>query len=310
MNQPSATFSVIIPAYNRRGYLLGCLESVAAQRHAPHEVIVVNDGSTDGTREAVEDMEGVQLIQQRNGGPGAARNRGAEVATADYLAFLDSDDLWFPWSLKAMAELIEQHGRPSLLFARFEDFSDTAPSGQSDQPAVGCAYPDFLAAAPEGCFAGAGMMVVARDAFRAAGGFAEGRINAEDHDLALRLGTAPGFVQVTAPVIVAHRVHGANEMGDVDRTLAGITRLVETEASGGYPGGAARRAARRSAIAHHVRPAVVSALRTGRVGAALDLYRQTFAWNARAGRVAFLLAVPLMGLRARLRPAPQARESG
>ena len=299
------TFSVVIPTYNRRDYLLAGLTSVAAQRQALHEVIVVDDGSTDGTREAVAEMEGVRLIGQSNAGPGAARNRGAEAATGEYLAFLDSDDLWFPWSLGAMAELVERH-RPALLFARFEDFAGEAPEAV-EGPAEGRVYPDFLAAAPDGVFAGAGMMVVERKAFLAAGGFAEDRLNAEDHDLALRLGTAAGFVQVTAPVIVAHRVHGGNETDKVGLTLKGIDRLVRLERSGAYPGGSARRLERRSLIGLHVRPVILAAIRKGQLRDALRLYRQTFVWNARAGRFAFLLAVPVFSLQALFR-APRSED--
>jgi GT2 family glycosyltransferase len=288
-----AYFSVIIPTYNRRDYLLACLDRVAAQRHAPHEVIVVDDGSSDGTCEAVEGMEGVRLIRQENAGPGAARNRGAQAATGDYLAFLDSDDLWFPWSLKAMAELIEQH-RPALLFARFENFTQAKLPEQTDQPAEGRAYPDFLAASAEGCYAGAGMMVVARDEFHAVGGFAEDRLNAEDHDLALRLGTAPGFVQVTAPLIVAHRQHSGNEMADLRKSLAGIARLVTAEREGKYGGGTARQAARREIITRHCRPAILKGLAAGERYHALSLYFQTLPWHLRLARFRFLVSVPLI----------------
>ncbi|MBM9594012.1 glycosyltransferase family 2 protein [Roseitranquillus sediminis] len=287
--------SVIIPTYNRREYLLECLESVAAQRVAPHEVIVVDDGSTDGTIEAVERMAGVTLIRQANAGPGAARNRGAAAASGDYLAFIDSDDLWFPWSLEAMAALVEQH-RPSLIFARFEDFDGDRPPVAVAQPVEGRVFVDFLASAGQGCFAGAGMMVVDRARFLAAGGFTEDGMNAEDHDLALRLGEAPGFVQVAAPVTVAHRVHPGNEMGDLGKTLEGLARLVATERANGYPGGAGRRRARRTVIAWHVRPAVVAAIRSGQLRQALGLYLATFGWNLWAGRTAFLLGAPALCL--------------
>jgi hypothetical protein len=290
-----ARISVIIPTYNRRQYLSACLKSVSDQRCRPHEVIVIDDGSTDCTLEAVSGLPGIKTIRQENAGQSAARNRGAKEATGDYLAFLDSDDQWFPWSLDALADLIERHHRPALLFASFEDFSaDTIEA--CEEPAKGREYSDFLSAASDGVFAGAGMMVIKRTIFHAAGGFVEDRLNAEDHDLALRLGTASGFVQVTTPVIVAHRIHDANEMGNLDLTIAGVARLISTEARGGYPGGQLRKAQRQMAISQHVRPVVVAALQSGRQMAALELYRQTFAWNLRALHISFLFAVPVIGL--------------
>ncbi|MEM6740761.1 MAG: glycosyltransferase [Pseudomonadota bacterium] len=295
------TFSVVIPTYNRRDYLMACLDSVQSQRHAVREVIVVDDGSSDGTVEALKGRAGTIVIQQKNAGPGAARNTGAAAATGAYVAFLDSDDLWFPWSLATMAQLIEKHMRPSLLFARFEDFSGSAPAiVPTEMRAEGRSYSDFLAAAADGAFAGAGMMVVAREVFAAAGGFSEDGQNAEDHDLALRLGTARGFVQVTQPVTTAHRIHGSNQMGDVRRNVKGVQQLVDVERRGGYPGGRARRAARRSIIARHARAAILSGLRGGASVEAFSLYGRTFAWQLHEQRLSFLLAAPVLGVRSML----------
>jgi hypothetical protein len=96
--------AVIIPAYNRRELLLETLESVRAQTVTPCRVMIVDDGSTDGTPEAAEEWFSshsmacdVKIIRQTNAGVSAARNRGArECGDADLLAFLDSDDLWPP----------------------------------------------------------------------------------------------------------------------------------------------------------------------------------------------------------------------
>lgn len=290
-------FSVIIPSFNRRDYLLQCVESVAQQRLNPLEVIVVDDGSTDGTFEVLASMEGVTVLQQQNAGPGAARNRGAAAARGEYLAFLDSDDLWFPWTLEAVATLIARHDRPALMFLRFVEFGINDPEMVVEAAAEGIGFADLLAAAREGVFAGAGMMVVERAAFLAAGGFAEDRLNAEDHDLALRLGSARGFVQLLAPVALAHRLHGSNETQDLEKSLRGLERLVAAERRGGYPGGPARRADRWALITLHTRPVVLEALRRGDLAGALRLYCATFRWNLALGRVTFLVGALLLAAR-------------
>lgn len=275
---------------------MACLESVAAQRHTPHEVIVVDDGSTDGTVAALSNRVGITVIQQANAGPGAARNRGVSVATGDYIAFLDSDDLWFPWSLAAIAKLIADHGQPSLIFVRFRNFAGNTQLGEAEQPAVGHAYSDYLAAASDGLFAGAGMMVVSRTEFLKVGGFVEDRLNAEDHDLALRLGTSPGFVQVSAPLIVAHRQHAGSEMADIRKSLLGVARLVDAERSGLYGGGANRQAARRAIITCHCRPTVLKGLKVGERSRALSVYFKTVPWHLRMVRLRFLMCVPVLAI--------------
>jgi glycosyltransferase involved in cell wall biosynthesis len=112
-------FSVIIPTYNRRAFLDKALQSVLAQRMADYEVTVVDDGSDDDTPIFLSRLGStVRVFSDVNQGPGAARNLGAYHATGDYLAFLDSDDLLFPWSLSVYKKVIEQAGRPAFIAGR------------------------------------------------------------------------------------------------------------------------------------------------------------------------------------------------
>ena len=89
--------SIIIPAYNAGATLREALDSVQAQNHAPHEIIVVDDGSTDDTADIArtyQDVLPLVLVQQANAGLGAARNAGMDKATGEAWAFLDADDVW------------------------------------------------------------------------------------------------------------------------------------------------------------------------------------------------------------------------
>jgi succinoglycan biosynthesis protein ExoO len=91
--------SVIIPTYNVKEYVNKCLDSVLRQTHSDLEVIVIDDGSSDGTREILQgyaenDSRIVYLKNKENLGPSGTRNRGLEIATGDYIALLDSDDWW------------------------------------------------------------------------------------------------------------------------------------------------------------------------------------------------------------------------
>ncbi len=99
--------SVVIPTYNRAGVLAEALVSVLAQSHAAHEVIVVDDGSSDDTAAMVAcEFSEVTLIRQDNHGVSHARNRGIEAATGDWIALLDSDDRWHPDKLARQCEAL------------------------------------------------------------------------------------------------------------------------------------------------------------------------------------------------------------
>src|SRR5262249_22901776 len=120
-------FSVIIPAYNRLNFLQQALNSVWTQIFTDYEVVVVDDGSADGTWDwLVAQGKRIRAIRQPNRGPGAARNRGAREAQGDYVALLDCDDLWFPWTLDVFAWAIQNHGYPTILAGKWFEFVDVA----------------------------------------------------------------------------------------------------------------------------------------------------------------------------------------
>ena len=103
-------FSIVVPVYNVEQYLGQCLESLQAQNYGDYEVICVNDGSSDGSKEILSAweprMQKMRVIDRENGGLSAARNTGLEAATGDYVVFVDSDDWVEPTMLSTLAESI------------------------------------------------------------------------------------------------------------------------------------------------------------------------------------------------------------
>ncbi|UCS91998.1 glycosyltransferase family 2 protein [Echinicola marina] len=99
-------FSVIIPLYNKAPYICRAIESVLQQSYRDFEIIVVNDGSSDGGEQLVEERYGskVVLIHQANQGVSVARNNGISQAKGEYIAFLDADDLWHPMYLTVIKD--------------------------------------------------------------------------------------------------------------------------------------------------------------------------------------------------------------
>ncbi|QIF04482.1 glycosyltransferase family A protein [Roseimicrobium sp. ORNL1] len=292
-------FSIIIPTYNRIEYLKATLDSVWQQTFQDFEVIVVDDGSTDGTAAYLSSLEGkVSLIQQSNAGPGAARNRGAEAARGEYVVFLDSDDLWFPWTLELTAEIINSVGRPSFISGRILPFSDPAELQHvSAQPLQYRHHPDYLSAGSTLPFAGSCAMIVRRDTFMASGGFLQGKVSAEDHDLALRMGVAGGFVEIMAPTTVGYRRHTTNITGSLLAIVEGIMRLLQRESSGVYPGGNTHKKNRHQILGSHLRPVAIACAKAGLQSQGWELYRKSFLWHVTLLRLKFLFGFPLISLR-------------
>ena len=284
-------FSVIIPTFNRADFLRQTLESVWRQTFTNYEVIVVDDGSTDDTATWLSEVASkVKLITQQNSGPGAARNKGAEQAQGEYLAFLDSDDLWFPWTLETVAELIVKHDRPALISAKLVTFKDPAELESLKRAQTTAeVFSDYFASSDRDCFVGAGMTFVRRDKFFEVGGFSSRQINLEDHDLILKLGTAAGFVRIVDPPTLGWRRHDASTADQSLRSFEGCRHLIENEQRGIYPGGKTRSIARRKIITRHVRPWALTLARTGDWGSAWSLYNSTFVWNLSLNRWRFLL---------------------
>lgn len=113
----TAKISVVIPCYNRAGLIARAVASAVAQSHVPHEVIVVDDGSTDGSADVAASLPGpVRVLRQANSGASAARNAGIASATGDWVAFLDSDDEWHPDKLRLQLDAAARFPDAKLVF--------------------------------------------------------------------------------------------------------------------------------------------------------------------------------------------------
>ncbi|MBX3466773.1 MAG: glycosyltransferase family 2 protein [Planctomycetes bacterium] len=290
-------FSVVIPTYNRAELLRKTLASVLAQTRRDFEVIVVDDGSTDSTGELVAGFgDRVRFLRQRNAGPSAARNRGIAEARGDYVCSLDSDDLWFPWTLDTIAHAIAAAGEPTIIAGALLPFErEEELAWARDTPPVLEVFPDYLASSRSGHFAGSGMTVYSRSALAAHSGFDPALVNMEDHDLALRLGTARGFVKIVTPPTVAYRRHDGSIQTPA-RSAAGLSACLARERARRYPGGRARAGERRRLLGLHARPLATTCARAGRFDLAWQIYRQTFIWQLRERRLRFLLGLPLVAL--------------
>lgn len=122
--------SVIVPVYNPGGYLAPCLESLIAQTYRNLEMILVDDGSTDGSGavcDAFARLDGrIKVIHQQNSGVSAARNAGLEIASGDYLTFVDSDDALIPRAMETALEYLLEHGADVVTYGWLKQYEDHA----------------------------------------------------------------------------------------------------------------------------------------------------------------------------------------
>jgi len=111
--------SVVIPAYNAELTIRETIESVQKQTFSDFELIIINDGSTDGTLEVIESINDsrLKIFSYQNGGLSVARNRGVVHATGEFIAFLDADDLWTPDKLELQLVALEQYPEAGLAYS-------------------------------------------------------------------------------------------------------------------------------------------------------------------------------------------------
>jgi glycosyltransferase involved in cell wall biosynthesis len=119
MTMVNSKVSVVIPAYNSVDYTVETIESALAQTYQDREIIVVDDGSTDNTREVLKKFgDAIQYIYKENGGACSARNLGISRSTGEYIACLDCDDLWLPEKLEYSIDALEVELEASFVFTR------------------------------------------------------------------------------------------------------------------------------------------------------------------------------------------------
>ncbi len=259
-NADTVNVSVVIAAYNAERHLQQTLDSILMQSYDDLEIIVVDDGSTDGTADiAAAAGDRVILIRQDNsGGPSRPRNVGVDRARGELVAFFDADDVMLPGKLAASAAVFADHREVDLLFT---DFRTIDEAGQTTAPSFLAGYRSFRRALQPtadprcftlqgdelvrelylGNFVGTSSVVARRTVVREAGGFAEDLRNSEDIDLWLRLARRGCvFALLEQPLHCYRKRHDSiSRAGSV--TVENIIRRVERNLPG-VPDATTRRA--------------------------------------------------------------------
>jgi len=221
-----AEVSVVVPTHNRSSLLTLTLQSVLWQRDVDLEVVVVDDGSTDDTAEAVAGLRDgrVRIVRhERPQGVAAARNRGAEEATAEWITFLDDDDLWAPDKLARQLQAARDTGRSWAYTGAVSIDDDLKVLGGMPPPSpeqIVELLPRFDAVP-----GGGSNVVVHRDTLARAGRFDSRLRNTEDWEMWIRLAKLGPPAWVCSP-LVAKRAHNRNSSLNTREILAG-SALIE-----------------------------------------------------------------------------------
>ncbi len=206
--------SVVIPTYNGAKYIVSAINSVLQQSYQDFEIIIIDDGSTDNTRETVEQMtdERVRYFYQANQGPSAARNRGVELSRGEFIAFLDSDDLWRPDKLEIQLNAFKQHPHVDLIFSNIEMCYEKSGAKFIKK------FPNFankelllknLLIIPMNTVPYPSTVLVKKDALIRAGLFDKDIIVCEDWDLWLRMAVYTNFYCVNRILTTAIKPEGS-----------------------------------------------------------------------------------------------------
>jgi hypothetical protein len=251
--------TTIIPSYNRANYLPLAVDSVLGQTYPVGELVIVDDGSTDNTREVVERYEGrVRFSQQNHGGVSAARNKGLELAQGEVIAWCDADDVWEPTFLQRTVPLLDKDLQLDGVYAGVAHIdSDGNRLPQENRIAV---PPDQLyAALADDCFIQTTALVMRKRCFDQAGWFDTNFDISEDYDMFLRLAQCCRIVGLGEP-LVQYRVHHQNTVGNTAKWCE--SRLALTRKHFGDPrqGVTGMTEQQRRAHAHAYRAAAVKCL--------------------------------------------------
>ncbi len=197
------SISVIIPTYNRGYIITEAVESVLAQTYKDLEIIVVDDGSADNTREVLKPYrDRIRYFYQANKGVAAARNKGIEEAEGKFIAFLDSDDLWLPEKLELQKELFDNRPELGLVYTRF--WRIYAESGKKKlKPKDGYLKEGYIC--PQVLFkylVWAGSVMARKACFCKAGGFDPSLPLVQDRDMWIRIAREFRISFINQPLVI------------------------------------------------------------------------------------------------------------
>lgn len=195
--KPDPFVSVIIPTFNRVNLLKETVQSVRNQTFRDFEIIVVNDGSSDGTDEWLDSQVDIRAVHQKNQGIARSRNNGAAKARGSWFAFLDHDDLWAPEKLDVQVRFAREHPEMGLIAAKHVRLGSSYRVPQKFR----WIYGDLLAKEYGESFIHTSSVMIRRDAFTDVGGFPPRYRFADEFDVWLKIASRYPIAYFNLPLV-------------------------------------------------------------------------------------------------------------
>ena len=216
-------FSILIPTFERAGLIGQAIESALAQTHGDREILVIDDGSRDGTRAVASRYEpAIRYLSQENRGKASALDLGIEASTGDAIVVLDDDDVFPPWALARHAEALSRNPAADFSYGRYVRFEGSAPPGPEDlwdeEPVPTRDPRRLVVKLMERCFLPNPAWAVRRGAQLRAGPYDEAMRRSQDYNMIVRLARANEGAFVDDRVLYQRR-HVALRGPACERTL-------------------------------------------------------------------------------------------
>ncbi|MFQ5500543.1 MAG: glycosyltransferase family 2 protein [Candidatus Zixiibacteriota bacterium] len=209
--------SVVVPVFNGERYLDSALQSIFEQDYHPFEVIVVDDGSVDGSADVARSFDGIRYMYQTNRGNAAALNVGIEAARGEFIAFLDADDIWVSNKLRVQVEYLIEQPHIGGTISKCQNFLEPGLKLSTEAE-------NILLEREQVAFM---TLVARRTVFEQVGGFDPGYKVGIDFDWIIRAREAGIVIEILPEILLHRRIHDSNLCSDVQAIRSSWLRMVK-----------------------------------------------------------------------------------
>jgi glycosyltransferase involved in cell wall biosynthesis len=244
-------FSIVVPTYNSGKLIDETITSLINQDFKDYEIIIIDDGSTDGTFERLQKYKKyIQIFGETNKGSTYARNIGIESASGEYIVSFDHDDILLPFALKIYSEVINYFNHPPLIFSSIKTFERKLEESSyfwGEKKIEVTKFKNFFKKNISLPVIN-GNIIARRENILKVSGYQQNSFAYDDHLLLFRLGTESPMISINHPITVGYRNHIGNWSRNIEYTMKGALAFINSERKNKFPGGISYRLDRRGLI--------------------------------------------------------------